>query len=163
MLVTLYCSYIYPYFSQIKWVCSERKLTHKMFDSHWSENWDLFCGWSMISRLVSHAVALWKNSMFDIEVLYSLICYLLRWRHNDHAGVSNHQSCDCLLNPSFRRRSKKTSKLRVTGLCAGISPGTCEFPVQRASYAESVSIWWRHHDRFIYEELPKHSRVDSCN
>ena len=35
---------------------------------------------------------------------------------------------------------KKTSKLRVSGLCAGNSPGTGEFPVQRASYAENVSI-----------------------
>ena len=69
----------------------------------------------------------------------------LRWRHNGHAGVSNHQSRDCLLNRLFRRRSKKTSKLRVTGLCAGNSPGTGEFPAQRASYAENVSIWWRHH------------------
>ena len=41
---------------------------------------------------------------------------------------------------------KKTSKLRVTGLCAGNSPGTGEFPAQMASYAENVSIWWRHHD-----------------
>ena len=38
------------------------------------------------------------------------------------------------------------SKLRVTGLCAGNSPGTGEFPAQMASYAENVSIWWRHHD-----------------
>ena len=45
----------------------------------------------------------------------------LRWRHNDHAGVSNHQPRDCLLNRLFRRRSKKTSKLRVTGLCVGNS------------------------------------------
>ena len=42
-------------------------------------------------------------------------------------------------------RWQKTSKLRVTGLCAGSSPGTGEFPVQRASNAENVSIWWRHH------------------
>ena len=42
-------------------------------------------------------------------------------------------------------RSKKTSKLRVTGLCAGNSPGTGEFPAQMASYAKNVSIWWRHH------------------
>ena len=42
-------------------------------------------------------------------------------------------------------RSKKTSKLRVTGLCAGNSPVTGEFPAQRASNAENVSIWWRHH------------------
>ena len=41
---------------------------------------------------------------------------------------------------------KKTSKLRVTGLRAGNSPGTGEFPAQMASYAENVSIWWRHHD-----------------
>ena len=39
----------------------------------------------------------------------------------------------------------KTSKLRVTGLCAGNSPGTSEFPVQKASKVENVSIWWRHH------------------
>ena len=39
----------------------------------------------------------------------------------------------------------KTSKLRVTGLCVGNSPGTGEFPAQMASYAENVSIWWRHH------------------
>ena len=69
----------------------------------------------------------------------------LRWRHNDHAGVSNHQSHGCLLNRLFRRKSKKTSKLRVTGHCAGNSPGTGEFPAQMASYAENVSIWWRHH------------------
>ena len=30
-------------------------------------------------------------------------------------------------------------------LCAGNSPETGEFPAQRASYAENVSIWWRHH------------------
>ena len=43
------------------------------------------------------------------------------------------------------RRSKKTSKFRVTGLCAGNSPVTGEFPAQRASNAENISIWWRHH------------------
>ena len=75
-----------------------------------------------------------------------LICGTLRWRHNDHAGVSHHQPHGCLLNRLFRRRSKKTSKLRVTGLCAGNSPGTGEFPAQMASYAENVSIWWRHHE-----------------
>ena len=69
----------------------------------------------------------------------------LRWRHNDHAGVSNHQPHGCLLNRLFRRKPKKTSKLRVNGLCAGNSPGTGEFPAQMASYAENVSIWWRHH------------------
>ena len=79
--------------------------------------------------------------------------YPLRWRHNDHAGVSNHQPHGCLLNRLFRRKSKKTSKLRLTGLCAGNSPGTGEFPAQMASYAENVSIWWRHHAYTFYYQF----------
>ena len=74
------------------------------------------------------------------------ISYPLHWRHNDQDGVSNHQPHQCLLNRLLVRRSKKTSKLRVTGLCAGNSPETGGFPVQMASNAENVSIWWRHHD-----------------
>ena len=69
----------------------------------------------------------------------------LHWRHNEQDGISNHQPHDCLLNRLFRHSSKKTSKLRVTGLCAGNSPKTGEFPAQRASNAKNVSIWWRHH------------------
>ena len=46
----------------------------------------------------------------------------------------------CLLKRLFGRRSKKTSKLRVTGLCAGNSPVTGEFPAQMASKADDVSI-----------------------
>ena len=69
----------------------------------------------------------------------------LQWRHDGRDSVSNHQPHDCLLNRLFRRRSKKTSKLRVPGLCVVNSPGTGEFPAQMAGYAENVSIWWRHH------------------
>ena len=54
----------------------------------------------------------------------------LQWRHNDRDDVSNHQPHDCLPNRLFKRRSKKISKLRVTGLCAGNSPLTGEFPAQ---------------------------------
>ena len=56
-----------------------------------------------------------------------------QWRHNGHDSISNHQPHDCFLNRLIRRRSKKKSKLHVTGLC------------EMASYAENVSIWWRHH------------------
>ena len=41
----------------------------------------------------------------------------LQWRHNGRDGVSNHQLHHCMLNRVLRRRFKKTSKLRVTGLC----------------------------------------------
>ena len=51
-----------------------------------------------------------------------------------------------LFTQSFiQTQIKETSKFRVTGLCAGNSPGTGEFPAQMASNAENVSIWWRHH------------------
>ena len=89
-------------------------------------------------------VTLW----FDIPhaiCLLSFIHHTLQWHHNGRGSVSNHQHRDCLLNRLFRRTSKKTSKLRVTGLCAGNSPGTGEFSAQMASNAENVSIWWRHH------------------
>ena len=66
---------------------------------------------------------------------------LLQWRHNESDGISNHRRLDCLFKPLFRRRSKKTPKLRVTGLCGGNIPVTGE----RASNAENDSIWWRHH------------------
>ena len=69
----------------------------------------------------------------------------LQWRHNEHNDDSNHHLHECLLNRLFRRRSKKTSQLRVTGLCEGNSPVTGEFPAQRSSNALNVSIWWRHH------------------
>ena len=71
-------------------------------------------------------------------------CKALQWRHYGHDGVSHHQPRHCLFNRLYRRRSKKTSKLRVTGLCAGNSPVTGEFHAQRASNAENISIWWRH-------------------
>ena len=69
----------------------------------------------------------------------------LQWRHNERDGVSNRRHLDCLLNRFFRRRSRKTPKLRVTGLYGGNSPVTGEFSSQRASNAENISIWWRHH------------------
>ena len=48
----------------------------------------------------------------------------LRWRHNGHDSISNHLPHHCLLNRLFRRRSKKTSKLRVSGICVGKSPAS---------------------------------------
>ena len=76
----------------------------------------------------------------------------LQWCHNGHNGVSNHQHHGCLLNRLFGCRSKKTSKLRVTGLCAGNSPVTGDRwnPVQMASNAENVSILWRHHGYVLF-------------
>ena len=71
---------------------------------------------------------------------------------------SNHQPHHCLLNRLFRRRSKKTSKLRVTGFCVRNSPVTGEFPAQMASNAKNVSIWWRHNDQQFQQSSPPPTR-----
>ena len=44
-----------------------------------------------------------------------------------------------------QRKHQSSASLAI---CAGNSPGTGEFPAQMASYAENVSIWWRHHVEF---------------
>ena len=75
----------------------------------------------------------------------------LQWRQNGGDGVSNHQRLDYILKSLFRRRSKKTSKLRDTSLCERNPPVAGEFPSQRAKIVENVSIWWCHHVReFIF-------------
>ena len=102
-------------------------------------------------------------SLFSLQtVLYLVVIYYytlhglllcihwfvsLHWRHNDHDGVSNHQPHGCLLKRLFRRRSKKTSKLRVTGLCVGNSPGPVNSPhkgpVTRIMFPFDVIMYWK--------------------
>ena len=109
-------------------------------------------------------------------------CQLRSRRRFDSYGCSNHYS-DAIIGAMasqitslaivystvyFRRRSKKTSKLRVTGLFVGNSPVTGELPTQRASNAENVSIWWRnyvnrHHWSSIFpKSLLRFSGVRIC-
>ena len=83
--------------------------------------------------------------VYQFNQSYIDLLQTLQWRNNGRDGVPNHQPHNCLLNRLFRRSSKKTSKLRVTGICAGNSLVTGEIPARRASDAENVSIWWRHH------------------
>ena len=89
--------------------------------------------------------------------------YPLHWCHNEHNGISNHQPHNCLLNRVFRCRSKKISKLRATGFCAGNSLLTSEFPAQRASNVENVSTWWCHHGQWsfvsIYSDITLYTAI----
>ena len=92
----------------------------------------------------------WHHVCTCLRVCFNIKTYIHIKHYSDIImgtinGVSNHQPHDCLLNRLFRHRSKKTSKLRVTGLCEENSPVTSEFPTHRASYAENVWIWWHHH------------------
>ena len=78
----------------------------------------------------------------------------LRWRHNDHDCGSYYQPHGCLLNRLFRRKSKKTSKHRVTGLCVGNSPGPVNSPhkepVTRKMFPFDDVIMWCHRLRQIW-------------
>ena len=106
---------------------------------------------------IPHRSRIWyfKHRQSLAPVRYSSVFkyayFTLQWRHNGCDNVSNHQPHDCLLNRLCR--SKKTSTLRITGLCAGNSPVPGEFPAQMASYAESISIWWRHHDKLCGDRV----------
>ena len=68
--------------------------------------------------------------VIELEVFWQLHEHTatIQWRHNGRDSVSNHQPHNCLLNRLFRRRLKKISKLRTTGLCEGNSPVPANFP-----------------------------------
>ena len=117
-------------------ICCSIKMTshkHHIVSNHWQFD----CLFNILFRLTTmitpklhitgHFLILrsgiprWPFPWHDVTMKGNVT---LQWRHNERDSVSYHQPHDCLLNRLFRRRSKKTSKLRVTGLCAGNSPGT---------------------------------------
>ena len=92
-----------------------------------------FQNWTRVTRWTSkHPTA--------AQITASLFSTTLQWRHNESDGVSNHRRLDCLLHRLFRRRSKKTSKLRVTGLCEGSSPVIGEFPAVTGDFPEQKPV-----------------------
>ena len=101
----------YMYFKNISLVRSSRELTFVV-------------GWGKSTHYFFDRLRM-VNPVFIHENTGK---FALQWHHNDHDGVSNHQPRGCLLNRLFRRRSKKTSRLRVTGLCVGNSTGPVNSP-----------------------------------
>ena len=101
---------------------------------------------TLIWRYYNGIASLWIISLFVCHNAFRynervLTLISLRWRHNEPDGVSNHQPYDCLHKRLF-------SPASLT--CEGNSPVTGEFLAQRASNAENVSIWWRHHMKQHY-------------
>ena len=86
----------------------------------------------------------WNKDNNSLRKQFCRLCLLiwvclmtLQWRHNERDGVLKHRCLDCLLNRLYRRRSKKTPKLRVTGLCEVNSAVTGKFhkgPVTRKMF-----------------------------
>ena len=82
----------------------------------------------------------------------------LHWRHNEYVGVSNHQPHGYLLNRLLRRRSKKTSKLNVTGRGPVNSPH--KWPVTRKKFPfddvimlwviwDAITLMWHHCNNWL--------------
>ena len=101
-----------------------------------------FLPFNLFPDAIRQKILIWWNTFHNTRRLCReasrLVDFTWQWRHNERDGVSNDRRLDCLLNHLFRRRSKKISKLRVTGLCEWNSPVIGGFPSQRASNAEMV-------------------------
>ena len=114
-----------------------------------SSNWLSFLNVTAITSTILMSLTMSVNEIWNLAIQRSCSrsCqnYSLQWRHNERDGVSNHRCLSCLLNRLFRRRSKKTPKISVTGLCEGNPPVDRRIPHRNASNAENVCIWWRHH------------------
>ena len=84
----------------------------------------------------------------------------LKWHHDGRDRVSNHYPRNCLLNRLFRRRSKKTSKLRVTGLCVGIHQWPVNSPHQGLvtrklfPFDDVIMVIWHIQMKQIFLRIP---------
>ena len=112
----------------------------RLTETNWVPKWPIE---SLFDSIVKEAAILYRPQYVKCNITYCcwnmllltpwlgiriITSVSLQWRHNELDDVSNHQPHDCLLNCIFRRRSKKTSKLRATGLFEGNSPVTGRWP-----------------------------------
>ena len=135
-------------------------MTHYVYCGHHSKCQILILKWVLITcpeSMLTYCSLENLDKLFKMQfstLFYWLVSlYPLQWRHSECNGVSNsnNQPRECLLKRWFGRRSRKTSKLHVTCLCEGNSPVASEFPAQRASNAENISIGWRH---YVFAIIP---------
>ena len=85
---------------------------------------------------------------FPYACPYSCAYHLsaLQWCHNGRLNMASQiTSLTIVYSTVYSGADQRKYQICVTGLWAGKSPVTGEFPSQRASNAENVSIWWRHH------------------
>ena len=132
--------------------------------------WQQWSRYSLLLYLIYICIYMYMADCFSTVTFKHTYVWsfhmLLPWRHNERDGVSNHRRLHCLLNCWFRRRSKNTWKLRVTGLCAVNSPVTdafrsvfpfddvimqYTFPSMAAS-VENVRVIWKIHIHCIAQQ-----------
>ena len=86
----------------------------------------------------------------------------LQWHHNERDGVSNNRRLDCLLHRLFRRRSKRTPKLRITGLCGhahSMRPWVTSFCIEK-HVKQTFPVDTYHHklNHEFYKKKPTKNR-----
>ena len=116
---------------------SSQYLNHCVCNSWTISNWKVY-------SITIHGIVLFLTGVFLYMISLAIdeahfrnlgIYNSLQWHHNERHGVSNHRRLNCLFNCWSRRRSKKTSKLRVTGLGGGIMWWIpCTRPVTRKTF-----------------------------
>ena len=82
-----------------------------------------------LTRSLAWPTSCWTNSQVANDLRHyeshvTSLCNALEWHHND--GVSNHQPHDCILIQA--KKTKKTSKLHVTGPLCGEFTGDWWIP-----------------------------------
>ena len=95
--------------------------------------------WKIYHRLVDSP---YKGQWY---VFHDTMPSPLQWCYNERNGVLNHRYLDCLLNHLFKCKKENIKAPRHWPLW-GESTGDRWIPLTKASNAENVSIWWRHHE-----------------
>ena len=88
---------------------------------------------------------------------------ITNYSQNEHNGVSNHWCLECFLIRLFMRRSKKTSKLRITGLYDGNPPVAGAFPLAKGQKRVSLYFITLELFREIGSKIAIHSIEASAN
>ena len=84
----------------------------------------------------------------------------LQWRYNEQWRLKS-PTYRLFAQPFVQAHIEQNIILRVTGLCERNPLVTGGFPSQRASNAEKVSIWWRHHGQWHKPE--RNGKIDRYN
>ena len=82
----------------------------------------------------------------QIVTLCRFPCHILQLCHNECNGVQSHRAHDYLLNRLFKAQIKENIKALPHWPLWGEFTGDRWILITKASNAENVSIWWRHHD-----------------
>ena len=111
-------------------------------------HWHLWTG-EFPAQMASNA----KNVPFDDVIMYRGLSYSILI--NTKLGCQIISWCGAMINVSWSFPTRILLgfswhfEMTCKDTLSDNSPVTGEFPAQRVSNAENVSIWWRHHEEFL--------------